>query len=546
MEEEIEAIRDCQATVRVVLDTVADGVLTTGETGVIEAINRSAQDLFGYRDGEALGQPVDRLIAPQPPPGSPESLGCRQDGSTFAIEVEHRQLTLSDRALTLTFVRDRSERLAHAEALSRQALHDGLTGLANRVLFTEHVALALASAARNHESRAILVIDLDGLKWINDSFGHDQGDLLLKQFADRLVAATRESDTITRLGGDKFAILPGDAADLPAAAGVVWKLQHLFADGFELDQQVVQVSASIGIAMFPEHGSTPAELLRRADVAMHEAKRSGSGHAVADNAQEERATRQLELLLELRKCVSRSELVLHYQPKIQVGTGMICGVEALVRWQHPERGLLLPEMFMADVERTELLGQLTQWVLNEALRQQRAWDDGGIDLTMAVNISARSLTSRSTLLGTLERAQKAWETRPDRLILELNESALTESEAPRLLGRIHDMGIKLSIDDFGTGYSSLPYLQRLPVDEIKIDESFVTRLANRAEGDDDSVIVRSTIELAHNLGLSVVAEGVEDDVALDVLGKYRCDKAQGYFLGRPCPAHELAARLTAR
>ncbi len=217
-------------------------------------------------------------------------------------------ITSLNQLLTLTFVREVAERQAHAEALSRQAWHDGLTGLANRRLFTEHVAQALASATRKHESRAILLVDLNGFKWVNDSFGYDQGDCLLEQFADRLVAATRESDTIARLGGDAFAILLGDAADLLAAAGVVWKLQQVFAGGFELNQQDVHVSASIGVALFPEHGDTPAQLLRRADVAMHDAKRSGAGYAVADNAQEELATRQLEAMLELRKCVSRSEL----------------------------------------------------------------------------------------------------------------------------------------------------------------------------------------------------------------------------------------------
>jgi diguanylate cyclase (GGDEF)-like protein/PAS domain S-box-containing protein len=559
-----QALSDSQASTQAVLDNVADGILTTDQSGVIESINRSAQNLFGYREDEVIGKPISVLIDPPLQPesgdlasGSPaavtpiphtgtiETLGRRQDGSKFALEIERGQLKDGARSVTLTFVRDVSERKAQTEALSHQALHDGLTGLANRTLFTEHVAQALAYAARNHESRAILVMDLDGFKWVNDSLGHDQGDHLLKQFSDRLVTATRESDTIARLGGDEFAILPGDAADLAAAAAIVWKLQEVCAAGFELDGQVVEVSASIGIALFPEHGNTPAELLRRADVAMYHAKRSRSGHAVADNAQEEEATRQVELLLELRKCVSRNELILHYQPKIQLGTGVICGVEALVRWQHPARGVLLPGMFMAEVERTELLGPLTQWVLNEALRQQRAWDDGGIDLTMAVNISAHSLTARSTLLASLEQVQRTWDTGPDRLILELTESALIESEAPRLLGRIHDMGIKLSIDDFGTGYSSLSYLQRLPVDEIKIDKSFVTSLADRSEDDDDPVIVRSTIELAHNLGLTVVAEGVEDDIALDMLGKYRCDRAQGYFLGRPCPAQELTPRLLA-
>ena len=559
-----QALSDSHASTQAVLDNVADGILTTDETGVVESINRSAQTLFGYREDEVIGQPLTRLISPLLQPetddpindvpalsspvlqaGTTEMLGHRRDGSFFALETEHGQLESGDRSLTLTFVRDVSERKAYTEALSHQALHDGLTGLANRALFAEHLSQAVASATRNHESRAVLLMDVDGFKSVNDTLGHDQGDCLLRQIADRLVAATREADTIARLGGDEFAVLPGDAADLPAAAALVSKLQHVFATGFALDQQVVNVSASIGIAMFPEHGATPAELLRRADAAMYHAKRSGSGHAIADNAQEELASNQLELLLELRDCVSRGELILHYQPKIELRTGLICGVEALVRWQHPDRGLLLPGVFMADVERTELLGPLTHWVLNEALRQQRVWADSGIDLTMAVNVSAHSLTARSTLLETLEQVQQTWDTKPDHLILELTESALIESQAPRLLTQIHDLGIRLSIDDFGTGYSSLSYLQRLPVDEIKIDKSFVTSLANCREDDDDPVIVRSTIELAHNLGLTVVAEGVEDEVALGMLSTYRCDRAQGYFLGRPCPADELTPRLSA-
>jgi diguanylate cyclase (GGDEF)-like protein/PAS domain S-box-containing protein len=559
-----QALSDSHASTQAVLDNVADGILTTDETGVIESINRSAQNLFGYREDEVIGQPIvalidpllgpesripvtgpSALLIPTPHAGTTETIGCRQDGSTFALEIEHGQLNVGDRSLTLTFVRDISERKAHTEALAHQALHDGLTGLANRTLFTEHVSQALATATRNHDSQAILVMDLDGFKRVNDSLGHDQGDRLLKQFTERLVAATRETDTIARLGGDEFAILPGDATDLHAAAAMVWKLQQTCASGFELAEHVVHVSASIGIAMFPQHGITPAELLRRADAAMYHAKRSGSGHAIVDDAQEALVTRQLELLLDLRNCVSHSELLLHYQPKIQLGTGAICGVEALVRWRHPDRGVLLPGMFMAEVERSDLLAPLTQWVLNEALRQQRVWEEDGIELTMAVNISAHSLTVRSPLLSTLEQVQENWDTKPNQLILELTESALIESDAPRLLNRVHAMGIRLSIDDFGTGYSSLSYLQRLPIDEIKIDKSFVTGLANHGEDGDDAVIVRSTIELAHNLGLTVVAEGVEDDVAMGMLGKYQCDRAQGYFLGRPCPAAELTERLVA-
>jgi diguanylate cyclase (GGDEF)-like protein/PAS domain S-box-containing protein len=554
------ALRDSEAGTQAVLDNVADGILTASETGVIESCNRSAQALFGYREDEVIGQPLAFVIAParraefrasaRTPRGLPpemvredkttETLGCRQDGTTFAMEVEHGELKLGDRRLTLAFVRDISARKAYTDGLEHQALHDGLTGLANRTLFGEHVFQALALAKRTDESRAILVMDLDGFKQVNDTFGHDQGDALLKQVGERLVLALRETDTIARLGGDEFAILPGDATDLAAAAVMAWKIQRTCAAGFKLNGEIVHVSASIGIAMFPEHGKTTAELLRRADVAMYVAKRSGSGHAVVDAAQEKQTARQLGLLVDLRQCVARGELVLHYQPKIDLVTREISGVEALIRWHHPERGVLQPGSFMPEVESTDLIAPVTRWVLNEALHQQRLWRDDGIDLTMAVNISARSLGPRSSLPDNVEELTETWGTPPDRLILELTEGALIEAAAPDILGRLHKMGERLSIDDFGTGYSSLAYLQRLPVDEIKIDKSFVTSLS---VGGDDAVIVRSTVELAHNLGLTVVAEGVEDDVAMDMLVGYGCDRAQGYFFGRPCPADQLTKWL---
>jgi predicted signal transduction protein with EAL and GGDEF domain len=351
----------------------------------------------------------------------------------------------------------------------------------------------------------------------------------------------RETDTIARLGGDEFAILPGDATDLAAAAAIALKIQRTCAAGFKVNGEVVHVSASIGIALYPEHGKTTAELLRRADVAMYVAKRSGSGHAMCDEAQEKQTAHQLALLIDLRLCIAREELVLHYQPKIDLESREIYGVEALLRWRHPVQGLLQPDSFMPEVERTELIGPVTRWVLNEALRQQRTWRDEGVDLTMAVNISARSLGPSSDLPDTVAELTEIWETPPDRLTLELTEGALVEAAAPGILARLHDMGQSLSIDDFGTGYSSLAYLQRLPVDELKIDRSFVMGLSAAS---DDAVIVRSTIELAHNLGLSVVAEGVEGELSMDVLVAYGCDSAQGYFFSRPCPAEELGAWLT--
>jgi predicted signal transduction protein with EAL and GGDEF domain len=322
---------------------------------------------------------------------------------------------------------------------------------------------------------------------------------------------------------------------------VAWKIERTCAAGFKIDGEIVHVSASIGIAMYPQHGQTTAELLRRADIAMYVAKRSGRGHAVSDAAQEKQTAHQLALLVDLRQCIARDELVLHYQPKIDLESREICGVEALLRWHHPAHGLLGPASFIPEVERIEMIEPVTKWVLNEALRQQRVWHDQGIDLTMAVNISARSLGSSSDLPEIVAELIEAWGTPPDRLTLELTEGALIEAAAPGILTRLHDMGQNLSIDDFGTGYSSLAYLQRLPVDELKIDRSFVMRLGAAS---DDAVIVRSTIDLAHNLGLSVVAEGVEDELAMEVLSAYGCDSAQGYFFSRPCPADELTAWLS--
>jgi diguanylate cyclase (GGDEF)-like protein/PAS domain S-box-containing protein len=554
------ALRDSEASAQAVLDNVADGIVVADESGVIESFNRSAEALFGYREAEAIGQPLAFVVAPgcrddllglTPSPRglltkrrarSPmtETLGARRDGSTFPMEVEHGELILGDRSLILASVRDISERKAYTESLRHLALHDGLTGLANRTLFGELVLKALASAKRTNEPRAILVLDLDGFKQVNDTLGHGQGDALLKQVGDGLVAALREGDTIARLGGDEFAILPAQATDLAAAAEVAWRIQNMCAAGFSLGGDVVSVTASVGIAMFPDHGQTAEELLRRADVAMSIAKRTGSGHAVVDAAQEAETAQQLELLADLRQCISHDELILHYQPKIDLETQKVSGVEALLRWQHPRRGLLMPGSFMSEVESTDLIAPITKWILNKALRRQQIWREQGIDLIVAVNISARSLGPRSVLPDTIRELTEIWQTPPERLILELTEGALIEASAPEILGRLHGMGETLSIDDFGTGYSSLAYLQRLPVDELKIDKSFVTGLSIAG---DDAVIVRSTIELAHSLGLTVVAEGVEDETTKELLIRYGCDRAQGYFFARPCSADDFMAWL---
>jgi diguanylate cyclase (GGDEF)-like protein/PAS domain S-box-containing protein len=556
------ALRDSDVLTQAVLDNVAEGIFILDEHGRIESVNRSVGRLFGYHAQEPVGHSFAFMIDPShreelraldtveaspaasagrgPPKRAIETVGFRQDGSKFAIELERSEIEHGERRLTLASVRDISERKAYTEALEHQALHDGLTGLANRVLFSAHLSRALASARRTNQRRAVLVMDLDGFKQVNDTLGHDRGDTLLRQLGARLVAALREGDTVARLGGDEFAILAADATDLEGAAAMAWKIQQACEQAFTIDDTPVDVSTSIGIALFPEHGTTTAELLHRADLAMYVAKRSGHGHAVFDAAHERQAEPRLAHLVDLRQCVSREQLVLHYQPKIELASGKIFGVEALVRWQHPTHGLLAPASFMPEVERTDLIVPVTNWVLSSALSQQRAWRDAGIDLTMAVNVSARSLGSESSLPEEIAKLKETWGTAAGELILELTESGLIEAAAPDMLTRLHGMGEKLSIDDFGTGYSSLAYLQRLPVDELKIDRSFVTSLADVS---DDAIIVRSTIDLAHNLGLRVVAEGVEDEAVMRILTEYGCDAAQGYFFSRPVTAEEITEQV---
>jgi diguanylate cyclase (GGDEF)-like protein/PAS domain S-box-containing protein len=554
------ALRDSDIRTQAVLDNVVDAIFILDDDGVVESVNRSVRQLFGCHAGEPVGHPFASMIAPERrdefrtvdrtqaaplregdlPNRVIETVGCRQDGSTFPMELGRGEMQHGDRMFTLVSVRDISERKAHTEALEHLALHDGLTGLANRTLFGNLVSRALQSAKRSHDPLAVLVMDLDGFKLVNDTLGHDRGDSLLRQVAERLTTALREGDTVARLGGDEFGILPEEASDLSAAAAVAMKIQQTCEQEFVINDETVHVSPSIGIALFPEHGTTTANLLHRADLAMYAAKRSGQGHAVFHATQEMQTADRLGLLVDLRRCVIREELTLEFQPKFDLTTGEVYGVEALVRWLHPTQGLLPPASFMGEVERTHLIAPVTRWVLNAALRQQRLWRDEGMDLTMAVNVSPRSLRQSSSLPDTVAELTERWDTVPGGLILELTESALIGEAAPALLSRLHGMGEILSIDDFGTGYSSLAYLQRLPVDEIKVDESFVTNLA---AVEDDAIIVRSTIELAHNLGLTVVAEGVAEQSALDLLVEYGCDGAQGFYLGRPAPAEKLAELL---
>jgi diguanylate cyclase (GGDEF)-like protein/PAS domain S-box-containing protein len=555
-------LRTSEVQARAVLQNVADGIVTAGAGGLIESFNRSASRLFGYLEEDAVGQPLQLIVAPSHhdefsesarakwhlldasdiPAESKEMMGCRQDGSCFPMEIDISQMQIGERTFTIACMRDISGRKAYMDALEHQSKHDDLTGLPNRILFADRVDAAIAFAARADEPRGLLLVDLDRFGEVNASRGRDTADALLQAVARRLRGAMRDSDTVGRLGGDSFGVLPAGATDVEAAAAIAWKIRECFELPFLIAGQAVEVQASIGIALFPDHGRSTTGLLRRADLAMHQAKSSDDRVAVFVADPEDQAARRLDLLNQLRDGIPRGELVLHYQPKVDLNAGRrTTGVEALVRWQHPTEGLLMPAQFMPEAERSELIDSLTQWVLGEALRQQHAWSDAGMDLTMAVNISARSLTRHSELPDIVAMLTETWGIEPGRLMLEITENATIDADVAQVLERLHAMGERVSIDDFGTGQSSLAYLQQLTIDEIKIDRSFVTGLPSAAG---DAVIVRSTIELAHNLGLTVVAEGVENEEALELLVEHRCDSAQGYFFSRPCAADELTAWLT--
>ena len=420
-----------------------------------------------------------------------------------------------------------------------QAFHDGLTDLPNRSLFRDRAEQAIRLGRRDGHTVAVLLLDLDRFKEINDTLGHHHGDLLLKQVGPRLTEALRESDTIARFGGDEFALLLSGLSTPAAAAQVASKVLASLSEPFPVQGMSLQVGASIGIACFPEHGTDVDALLQHADVAMYQAKEAHSGYELYTPEHDHHTPARLVLVGELRRALGADELVVHYQPKIDLVTGAVVGAEALVRWDHPGRGLLAPSEFIALAEHTGLIRPLTMRVLDEALADCAAWRAAGRDVTVAVNLPVRSLLDRSLCVAVEERLRAAG-VPAERLEFEITESTIM-ADPPRALAvleQLRAMGVGLAIDDFGTGYSSLAYLSHLPVTALKIDRSFVAQMT---AGDPlADTIVRSTIDLGRNLGLVVVAEGVEDAPMLGRLAEMGCVVAQGFHI---CPPVEADALL---
>jgi diguanylate cyclase (GGDEF)-like protein len=425
-----------------------------------------------------------------------------------------------------------------------QASHDSLTDLPNRAAFNERLDDALRRSRRHRTRLAVALIDLDRFKEVNDTLGHQIGDALLRELSGRLAEGSTRTAIVSRFGGDEFAVLFDDIEGPGDAMARAWELVATLTDPFQVDDFRLEVEASVGIALYPEHGLDNDTLLQHADIAMYVAKDNHSAVELYDARKDQYSRRRLGLLGELRSSLDSDEVVLYFQPKLDLVTGEVQSVEALVRWSHPEEGMILPGDFVPLAERTGLIGPLTTFVIERAVIQARRWLDAGLDLPIAVNLSARTLYDTQfpdEVRALLDR----WRLPARLLHVEITESSMMADpeRARRILTALHGMGIRVVIDDFGTGYSSLAYLQELPVSEIKVDRSFVIGMVGN---ESDQIIVRSTIDLAHNLGLQVTAEGVESLAALGLLRRAGCNAAQGYFISRPVPAHQLEAWMAER
>jgi diguanylate cyclase (GGDEF)-like protein len=431
------------------------------------------------------------------------------------------------------------------EQIEKLALYDALTGLANRRLFHDRLEQAFLSSQRQGTTGfSLMLLDLDRFKEINDTLGHQTGDAVLEHLAERLKGVSRASDTVARLGGDEFALVLLGAQDGASALFVAERIRRALEEPFVLaDDLTLQLETSIGIAIFPRHGEDAEQLLKRADIALYASKDTHASVVYASE-HDQHSSDGLELVAQIRNAIDNGELIVHFQPEVDLATGETRRLEALVRWNHPERGLLLPEAFIPLARQSALVRPITRYVLDVALGQCRAWQDAGIDVGVAVNLAGRDL-SDSRLEEEVSEALRRWKLEPELLELEIPESAvISERERiQKMLARLNERGVRVAVDDFGSGYASLSHLKQLPVNVLKIDKSFVENIGTDEE---DEAIVRSTIDLAHSLGISVVAEGVESEDVLKRLRALGCDLAQGFCLARPAAAEDITEWLVGR
>jgi diguanylate cyclase (GGDEF)-like protein/PAS domain S-box-containing protein len=550
---------------QVTLNCIGDAVICTDADGNITFLNLVAEQMTSWSRQEAAGRPMAEVFrildsntrepAPNPMEKSVEQnrrvdlpANCilvRRDGSE--IPIEDSVAPIHDREGSATgaviVFRDVSVARAMALEMTHSAQHDFLTGMPNRMLLNDRVNQAIAWAQRNSKKVAVLFLDLDGFKHINDSLGHPTGDKLLQSVAKRLVDCVRGSDTVSRQGGDEFVVLLSEVGLSEDAAITARRMLQTVAEAHSIDQHDLHVTTSIGVSVFPDDGSDAETLIKNADTAMYQAKENGrQSYQFFKPAMNVRAVERQSIEESLRRALEREEFLVHYQPKVKLSTGQISGAEALIRWKHPVRGLVPPGDFIPIAEDCGLIVPIGNWVLREACKQACAWANQGLPvITMAVNISAMEFRDEDFLDG-IFRALRETGLEPKLLELELTESVLMKraESTQSILKILRASGIQLAVDDFGTGYSSLSYLRKFPIDALKIDQSFIRQITTAP---DETTIVTAVISMGRSLKLRVVAEGVETLEELAFLQARHCDEAQGYYFSRPVLPEQFAKLL---
>lgn len=548
-----EALRASEERLHGIVHMAAEAIVVVDEQFNVVLFNPTAEAIFGCTAAAAIGAGVERFIPQRlreacrqymagfASDGAnairmgdhAEIFGLRANGEEFPLEISLSRISRSGKPLYSAVLNDLSARRRDEARLNALANCDALTALPNRAMFHQRLQRSLAHAQRFNEGLTVLFLDLDRFKNVNDTLGHDAGDRLLQSVAGRLRGCLRETDTLARLGGDEFAVLIEQVTDTRFAGSVARKLLKAVAEVLMLDGQEYNISASIGISAYPADGSDATTLLKNADIAMYRAKERGRNNAqFYAAAMNVHSLARLSLETGLRHALERGEFLLHYQPKVDIASGRIIGMEALLRWMRPGTGMVSPAEFIPLAEETGLIVPIGAWVLKTACERNRAWQRQGMPpLRVAVNLSARQFV-QANLVSEVARVLDASGLAPQWLELEITESMVMNDPegAIRTLRQLKSMGIALAIDDFGTGYSSLGYLKRFPIDNIKIDRSFIKDIPL---SNDDATITRTIIDMTHNLRLKVVAEGVETGAQRDFLREHGCDEMQGYYFSRP-------------
>lgn len=547
--------------IQIILNAMEEGLVTLNSRGQIVAANNAMSVIFGFEPTEFIGMELKSLLKSQYLKTSADfvsflnkkvdglkvyktdDIGNRKDGSSVPLRIDIREVFLEQEKHYTILFRNISEQYEAEKIIRHMAWHDSLTGLANRNLLSARLEDALKIAKRLNKKVAVMILDLDKFKPVNDLYGHAIGDKLLKVVAERLLYCAREVDTVARLGGDEFAIvlsnIESDKNIITVADRIIYSIQQ----PTEIDGNIIQIGTSIGVSFYPDDSDSPDELIRMADVALYQAKDDGRRlYRLYDRQMDAETKAQKQLEIDLNKALENDELLLQYQPQFDAKTNKLVGAEALIRWEHPGKGMIPPNNFIPVAELCGLMIPIGQWVLNTACKAAKSWQDQGLPkIRISVNISARQFHS-DNFVKTIEDAINDSGLEPCWLELEITEGMVIKNtdNVVMKLEQLKALGVNLSIDDFGTGYSSLAYLKRFPVDQLKIDQSFIR---NIHEDPDDAAITDAVIRLGHSLGLKVVGEGVETERHVEILKEKGCDILQGYYFCRPINQEEFITFL---